>query len=96
MDANQAARQAAALHAKIDGLEQDIEKLEEKLETISVKMYKHFAESQVDSLRLAQLIEDVNALQSSIRYASRTTAVIVATALFGAFFMIISSGANVM
>jgi outer membrane murein-binding lipoprotein Lpp len=96
MDANQAARQAAAIASKIDDLEKDIEKLEEKLETISVKMYKHFAASQVDSLRLAQLIEDVNALQSSIRYASRTAAVIVATALFGAFFMIISSGANVM
>ena len=96
MDANQAARQAALISSKIDDLEKDIEKLEEKLETISVKMYKHFAESQVDSLGLAQLIEDVNALHSSIRYASRTAAVIVATALFGAFFMIISSGANVM
>ncbi len=59
-------------------------------------MYKHLAASQIDSLRLTQLIEDVNALQTSIRYASRTAAVIVATALFGAFFMIISSGANVM
>ena len=75
---NSAARQAAALSGRISDLEQDIEKLEEKiehemekleekLETMSGKMYKHFAESQIDSLRLEQVTEDVSSVQSSIR-----------------------------
>ena len=89
---NNAARQAAVLSGKITDLERDIEKLEEKLETMSGKMYKHFAEAQLDSMRLAQLIEDVDAVKSSIRYASRTVAAVVGTALFGVFVAIISSG----
>ena len=100
---NSAARQAAALSGRISDLEQDIEKLEEKiehemekleekLETMSGKMYKHFAESQIDSLRLEQVTEDVSSVQSSIRYASRTVAAVVGTALFGVFVAIISSG----
>ena len=89
---NNAARQAAALSGKISDLEQEIEKLEEKLETMSGKMYKHFAEAQVDSVRLEQVTEDVSSIQSSIRYASRTVAAVVGTALFGVFVAIISSG----
>lgn len=100
---NSAARQAAALNGKISDLEEelkelevkihhDLEKLEEKLEVMSGKMYKHFAEAQVDSLRLEQVTEDVNSVQSSIRYAARTVAAVVGTALFGVFVAIISSG----
>lgn len=89
---NNAARQAAALSGKISDLEQELEKLEEKLETMSGKMYKHFAEAQVDSMRLEKVTEDVSSIQSSIRYASRTVAAVVGTALFGVFVAIISSG----
>ena len=89
---NSAARQAAALSGKISDLENEIEKLEGKLETMSGKMYKHFAEAQVDSVRLEQVTEDVSSIQSSIRYASRTAAAVVGTALFGVFVAIISSG----
>lgn len=89
---NNAARQAAALSGRLADLEHDIEKLEEKLESMSGKMYKHFAEAQVDSTRLTQVMEDVNSVKSSIRYASRTVAAVVGTALFGVFVAIISSG----
>jgi outer membrane murein-binding lipoprotein Lpp len=90
--ANNAARQAAMLHGKIDDLEQDMEKAEDEIKALSGKMYKHFGEAQLDSMRLAQLVEDVNSVKSSIRYAVRTGAAVVFTALFGVFVAIVSSG----
>lgn len=88
---NAAARELANLHGRISDLEENIEKLEEKLDTISGKMYKHFAEAQLDSMRIAQVVEDVNSLKSSIRYAYRTAGFIVCGSLFGIFLTVITS-----
>lgn len=90
--ANSAARQAALLNGKIDDLERDLDKLKEQLDVTTGKMYQHFADSQVDSLRLGQLVEDVSSVKSSIRYTVRTGAAIVFASLFGLFVAIISSG----
>ena len=92
MSASEAARQVAALSGKILDVERDIEKLEQKLESMSMMLYDHFTEAQVDSLRLQQVTEDVGSVKSSIRYASRTVGAVVGTTLFGIFVAIISSG----
>lgn len=73
-------------------IEHDLEKLEDKLDTISGKMYKHFADAQIDSLRLKQVTENVNSVKSTITYATRTIAGLLGTALFGVIVAIISSG----
>lgn len=88
---NAVARKCALLHASITDVEEDINKVEEKLEVMSGKMYKHFAEAQLDSLRLSQVIEDLASLKSSIRYAYRAATLVVGTALFGIFLTVITS-----
>ncbi|MFZ8957830.1 MAG: hypothetical protein ACO2ZE_12360 [Pseudohongiellaceae bacterium] len=92
MDSNLMARNIAMIRSNINELEQELKEVDAKTDDVSVRLYKHTAEAQLDSLRLTQLMEDVNSIQSSLRYASRSIAAAAATAVFGILVAILSSG----
>lgn len=95
MDANMVARNMAMIRSDINEVERELKELEQKVDDAAVKMYKHLSESQLDSLRLTQLIDDVNSIQSSIRYATRSVAAAAGTALFGILVAIVTSGTGI-
>jgi hypothetical protein len=80
------------IRSEINELEQELKEIDAKTNDVSVRLYKHLSDAQLDSLRLTQLMEDVSSIQSSLRYASRSIAAAAATAVFGILVAILTSG----